>query len=196
MKDLVQEFVFGEWVIKFYEAKDRPVTAQLATYNRAYKSGEGDYFTNQIGIEVFEKGRLSSSCLIAADGGGTGITETTALINHEGMVVCCGNTVFKLTLPDLNLVWQTVCDGATCFGIYYFQQGYVVHGELEISRLDKAGNLLWQRGGMDIWTTLKGADDFAVYEHHIVATDWGYNKYKFDADGNLLEADNLGPVSE
>lgn len=36
MKNLVQEFVFGQWVIKFYEAKDRPVADQLATYKRAY----------------------------------------------------------------------------------------------------------------------------------------------------------------
>lgn len=188
MKELEQVFVFGQWEIKFYEAKDKPVADQLATYSRVYKSGEGDSFTNQIGIEIFEKGKLQSSCLIAADGGGTGITATTTLINHAGIVICCGNTIFKLTLPDLNLVWQTVCDEATCFGIYYFKQDYIVHGELEISRLDKAGKIVWQRGGMDIWTTLDGTDDFAVYDNYIVATDWGYSRYKFDADGKLLES--------
>lgn len=36
MRDLVHEFVFGQWVIKFYEAKDKSVTAQQATHSRAY----------------------------------------------------------------------------------------------------------------------------------------------------------------
>lgn len=196
MKELEQVFVFGQWEIKFYDAKNKPVADQLTTYNRAYKSGEGDYFTNQIGIEIFEKGKLQSSCLIAAYGGGTGITETTTLINHERIVICCGNTVFKLTVPHLNLLWQTFCDPATCFGIYYFEQDYIVHGEFEISRLDKAGKIVWQRGGMDIWTTLDVTDNFAVYDNYIVATDWGNNRHKFDGDGKLLESVKVKPVNE
>lgn len=196
MKALVKILALEKWVIKFYEETDSLAADQLATYGRIYKSGDQDYLTNQIGIEVFEAGELKSACIIAADGGKTGITETTRLINHEEIVICCGNTVFKLTIPDLNLVWQTVCDMATCFGIYYFQQDYIVHGELEISRLDQAGKIVWQKGGTDIWTTPGGADSFKVYDHYIVATDWGYNKYKFDAQGNLVELDTTRPVNE
>jgi hypothetical protein len=96
-----------------------------------------------------------------------------------------------LTIPDLNLEWKTVADVATCFGIYYLDKDYVVHGELEITRLDKDGKIIWQKGGRDIWLTLEGIDDFVVYDNYILATDWDYNRYKFDFDGNLLEEFNV-----
>ena len=193
MKDLVQVFEFGQWEIKFYQARDRHVI-DLPAYSQAFISGDPDAQMNKFGIELFEAGRLKSACSIAADGGGTGIGPATTLINLDGLVICCGNTVFKLSLPGLDLVWQTVCDTATCFEIYNFQQDYIVHGELEISRLDKNGNIIWQRGGKDIFTTLEGINDFAVYDNYIVATDWRYNQYEFDGEGNLLEP--VGPANK
>lgn len=195
MKELEQVFIFEQWEIKFYKVQNRHIS-DLPDYSRTFVSGDPNYLMNTVGIEVVEAGQMQSACFIASDGGGTGIGSTTTLINQDGLVICCGNTVFKLTIPDLNLVWQTVCDMATCFGIYYFEQDYIVHGESEISRLDIAGTIVWQRGGMDIWTTLDGIDDFIVYDHYIVATDWAYNRYKFDGKGNLLEFIKVKPVDE
>jgi hypothetical protein len=69
----------------------------------------------------------------------------------------------------------------------------VVHGELEITRLDKDGKIVCQKGGRDIWTTAEGIEDFAVYGSYILATDWDYNRYKFDFDGNLIEEYKVEP---
>ena len=101
-----------------------------------------------------------------------------------------------MTIPDLDLEWKTISDTATCFGIHYLDKDYVVHGELEITRLDKDGKIVWQKSGRDIWTTAEAFDDFAVYDNYILATDWGYNRYKFDFDGNLLEEYKVEPHKE
>ena len=46
----------------------------------------------------------------------------------------------------------------TCFGIHFLDEDYVIHGELEITRLDKDGKIVWQYIGRDIWTTPEGTD--------------------------------------
>ena len=87
--------------------------------------------------------------------------------------------------------WKTVADSASCFGIYYLDQDYVVHGELEITRLDKNGEIIWKYSGGDIWTTESGIDDFAVYDDYILATDWEYYRYKLDFDGKVIGTSNI-----
>lgn len=98
-----------------------------------------------------------------------------------------------MTIPDLNLEWKTISDSATCFGIHYLGKDYVVHGELEITRIDKDGKIVWKQRGRNIWTTEEAFDDFAVYGDYILATDWAYNRYKFDFDGKLLDEYKVEP---
>lgn len=115
------------------------------------------------------------------------------MISYGGLVVCCSNTVFKLSIPELNLEWKTQADFAACFGIYYLDKDYLVHGELEITRLNKYGQIVWQRSGRDIWTTPEGYDDFGVFKNYILATDWRYYRYKFNFNGKLLEEYKINP---
>lgn len=198
MKEPIEVLVLEKQVIELYDEADYKFysTDNIKTYDKTFISGDKNTLTSKIGIEVFEDNKLKSSCLIGSEGGGTGITGNTTLISYGGLVICCSNTVFKLTLPDLNLEWKTISDSATCFGIHYLNKDYVVHGELEITRLDKNGNIVWQKGGKDIWTTAEAFDDFAVYDNYILATDWGYNRYKFDFDGNIVEEYKVEPHKE
>jgi hypothetical protein len=195
MTEPKQVIVLERHIIKFYDETNysSSSTDNIKYYNKAYISGDNNPPINQIGIELFENNELIASCLIASDGGVTGINENSILISYGGIVVCCGNTVFKLTIPNLNLEWKTVSDTSTCFGIYYLNQDYVVHGELEISRLDIKGNILWQHSGQDIWTTEKGVDDFDVYDNYIVATNWEYSRYKIDFNGRILDMYTVKP---
>ncbi len=198
MKEPIEVLVLENQTIRFYDEADFRFDSadNIKTYNKTFISGDKNTLTSQIGIEVFEEDKLISSCLIGSEGGGTGITGNTSLISYDGLVICCSNTVFKLTIPDLNLEWKTISDSATCFGIHYLDKDYVVHGELKITRLDKDGKIVWQQSGRDIWTTAEAYDDFAVYDNYILATDWEYNRYKFDFDGKLLEEYKVEPRKE
>ena len=198
MKEPVEVLVLERQVIKFYDEGDYKLDSadNIKTYSKTFVSGDKNILTSQIGIELFEDDNLKSSCLIGSEGGGTGITGNTTMISYGGLVICCSNTVFKLTIPDLNLEWKTVADSATCFGIHFLDKDYIVHGELDITRLDKNGKIVWQNGGRDIWITAEGIDDFAVYDDYILATDWDYNRYKFDFDGKLLEEYKVEPRKE
>ena len=80
----------------------------------------------------------------------------------------------------MTLLWRTKADTATCFEIYKYQDRSIIHGELEISRLNIRGKILWQQISADIFTTLDGENNFLLTDNYILATDWENNKYKFD----------------
>jgi len=138
------------------------------------------------GISLYKDKHLIKSIAVGASGGGTGVHKHSVIVNHNVLVICCSDTIFCFSFPALMLLWKTVADSATCFGVYEYQSDYIVHGELEITRLSNDGNIMWQHGGADIFTTLKGKDDFVITDNHILATDWEDRKYKFDFDGNII----------
>jgi len=57
---------------------------------------------------------------------------------------------------------------------------------MEITKLDKAGKIIWQNSGADIFTTLDGKDTFTITDKYILVTDWENRKYKFDFDGKSV----------
>lgn len=148
---------------------------------------DDDYQCNTtLGIKVFEREKLVTSAVIGAAGGDTGVHKTAVVYENARIVVCCADSIFCLSIPELSLLWQTQADDATCFEIYKYKDSYIVHGELAISRLDKDGQILWQQSGADIFTTIDGEDSFALKEDHIIARDFEGRVYKFNYDGKSL----------
>ena len=64
--------------------------------------------------------------------------------DNNSIIICCGNALFSLSLPELKLNWKKEIDSSTAFEIFKMNEDYIIHGELEISRIDKYGNILWQ----------------------------------------------------
>lgn len=136
---------------------------------------------------IFQDDKLLKSAVIGSTGGKTGIGKNSIIIESGRLLVCCSDTIFCLSIPDLTLLWCKQADQITCFEIFKYLDSYIIHGEVEISRLDKNGNILWQQSSADIFTTLEGKDNFFVAENYIIATDWKNRKYKFDFNGTILQ---------
>lgn len=152
-----------------------------------FEESEHEYPTI-IGIKITNHDGFAKSALLGAQGGGTGVHKTSFIVEQVRIVICCSDTVFCLSIPDLSMIWKTKADEATCFEIFKYKTDYIVHGELEISRLSADGYIIWQRSDADIFTTLDSTDsDFIVANDHILATDWENRKYKFDFDGNEIK---------
>ena len=180
MSDSQQIIVTENHIIKLFDLNNEN---NYEKYNKIYADLKTE--PNLIGIKIFEDDIEINSCIIGSEGGSTTIHDTSNLLSYDGIVFCCGNSIIKLTLPSLELEWKTVSDTMTCFEIFYLEKDYLVHGELDITRLDKNGKIVWQNSGKDIFTTLEGNDDFFLTETEIIAMDWNYEKYIFDYDGNL-----------
>jgi hypothetical protein len=142
-------------------------------------------------IRLYENEELLRQIFLGARGGGTGVWKDTALVNGDQLVSCCSDSVFCLSIPELELLWECQADPATCFAIHLYQQDYIVHGELEITRLDSKGNIVWQYGGVDIFVTLTGDSSIILNENHIAATDFEYSKYKIDYEGHTISYEKL-----
>ena len=153
-----------------------------------YFDGQEYEFSTQIGIKVFKNDNLIKSAIISACGGVSRIHGKSQVVNEERIVICCSNQIFSLSIPSLNLNWQTKADEATCISIFELNRDFIIHGELEISRISNGGKIIWQRMGADIFTTLEGKeDDFKLTDKYIFVTDWENRKYQFDFNGNEVK---------
>jgi hypothetical protein len=158
----------------------------LNIYEFEYLDESEFAFQTLIGIKIFQSGEELSSAIIGSVYSGTGVHSTSNIIEEKRILLCCAENIFCLSIPKLELLWKTKTDLAACFEIYKYKDSYIVHGELEISRLDNNGKIIWQRSGADIFTTIDGKDGFKLTEKFITATDFENRVYKFDYDGNNI----------
>jgi hypothetical protein len=159
-------------------------TDNITKYDFEYFNSENEYISTFVGIKIYQNEELIKSAVIGSEGGNTGIYENSKIIQDNRIIICCAEKIFCLSFPELNLLWKTKADEMSCFEIFKKENFYIVHGELQISKLDENGKILWQKYGADIFTTVSGENDFELKENYIIATDWENKIYKFDYDGN------------
>ena len=153
-------------------------------YDFEYLEAENKYNSTFIGVKIYENQKLVKSTIIGFEGGNSGISENSKVIEENRILICCADKIFCLSFPELNLLWKTKTDEISCFEIFKRDDFYIIHGEMEISKLNENGKILWQKGGADIFTTISGENVFELNENHIIATDWENRTYKFDYEGN------------
>lgn len=179
-KDVIIE-VLDEPTYKFGSADNN------FNYSETYFGENSEqYPTSKHGIKIYRDDQIVDSCIIIGSGGATGVHQNSSLVDNDQLVICCCDTVFSLTLPDLELKWQTQADQATCFEIHKLSENYIVHGEIEISRLNREGNIKWQFGGSDIFVSFDNDEAFKLNADHIALTDFYNIKYKIDFDGKVI----------
>ncbi len=156
-------------------------------YSRIYFGDDAErYPTSKHGVKIYEDDQIIDSCIIIASGGTTGIHQNSTLVDNDQLLICCCDTIFCLALPDLALKWKTQADQATCFQVFKLQDGYIVHGELLITKLDREGNKKWEFGGDDIFVSINNEEVFKMDNDGILLTDFAMSKYKIDFEGKLL----------
>lgn len=155
-------------------------------YLRQYHTeGALEYTSSQHIVSIHQDKSLVNSCLLRASGGATRVHQQSSLLDGDQLLICCGDTVFCLLLPQLELQWKTKTDQITCFQIFSLQQDYLVHGETEITRLDREGKIQWQFSGKDIFVCIDGEEACTLTENYILLTDFEKTQYTIGFDGKL-----------
>lgn len=157
-------------------------------YDNVYQPGKDREYepVSKTGIIVYKDGVKISNALLLAVAGATSVSTDSAFIHSDNLLTRCCNTVFSLLLPDLKLNWMTEADWATCFSIHPYKDDFITHGEVDISRIDANGKIVWQFSGADIFVNLKDDIAFEMYEDHIALTDFNDGKYNVDYDGKEI----------
>jgi hypothetical protein len=157
------------------------------TYSKYYfADGAAEYPTSHHGVKIYQDDHIIESCIVIGSGGATGVHQNSSLLDVDQLLLCCCDTVFCLTLPHLTLKWQTRSDPATCFQIFMQQDDYIIHGELQVTKLDRDGNKKWEFGGADIFVSIDNEEEFRLENDGILLTDFAKTKYKIDFDGKLI----------
>jgi hypothetical protein len=183
----VRQIKFDNYTVDLFVDHAYSPNDSVHKYDHAYFFSKDDYLGSIIGLEIRDDDVLLKSAVIGAEGGAIGIYANSFVYDNDRIVICCSNSIFCLSIPDLALLWRTKADLVTCFEVFKYQNDYIVHGELEISRVKNNGEIIWQQRGADIFTTINSsAEDFVIIDDYILATDWEGRKYKFDFDGNEI----------
>ena len=143
--------------------------------------------TSKHGIRLFENGQEIKSAIVCATGGATGIHENSAIIADSALYLCCCDNIYSLAIPSLDLNWNKRIDPATCFGIYTYKGGLIVHGELQITRIGTNGDQKWTFGARDIFVTQDSTDSFKIKEDKIYLRDWEGFDYVLDENGKEIK---------
>lgn len=172
------------------EVLDEP-TYKFGSSNNNYSKhyfGDGalEYPTSKHGIKIYQDDQVIDSCIIIGSGGATGVHKNSSLLDNDQLLLCCCDTIFCVTLPDLELNWKTKADQATCFQIFGHQGEYIIHGELHVAKIDKDGIIKWKFGGADIFVSIDNEEEFKIENDGISLTDFGKTIYKIDFDGKLI----------
>ncbi|WP_051568664.1 hypothetical protein [Crocinitomix catalasitica] len=142
--------------------------------------------TSKHGIRIFENGQEIRSAIVCETGGATGIHIDSVQIIDNVLYLCCCDSIYSLTIPNLDLNWNKRIDPATCFGIYTYKGDFIVHGELQITRIDMNGLQKWTFGARDIFVTQDGTDSFKIKEDKIYLRDWAGFDYVLDENGKEI----------
>src|SRR5690606_13677452 len=98
---------------------------------------------------------------------------------------------FCLEFPTLDLNWKTEVDEITAFEIVKIEGGYIIHGELEITRIDDSGKIIWQNSGADIFITQNSDSNFEVHGNLISVIDWNNRIYQWNLDGVEIKSQKV-----
>ena len=148
---------------------------------------EKELYPPQVTIYLYKAEEEIKSVVLTGGGSVSSLWEKSALLDGDKLLVACGNEIHCLLLPSLTLLWHTQVDMATCFEITPYQEDYITHGEVEISRLNRQGEILWQFSGKDIFVSpIERTPSFTLTPEGIELVDFNYESYFIDYDGKLL----------
>src|SRR5690606_15734362 len=125
-----------------------------------------------------------ASAIICEKGVSTGLSESSFIIEESVLYICAGNKLYYLNIPDLALKWSGQVDYVTNFSVQKLEDDLLVHGELEIIRITKLGEIKWRFGGHDIWVNNSGFPEITILYDRIKLVDYQSNFYSIGFDGN------------
>jgi hypothetical protein len=118
----------------------------------------------------------------------TKLHDKSFLIENDILIICVCNQVYALQLNTLDLSWKLEANWATCFSIHKLKDGFVTHGELQITKFNLKGEILWQFAAEDIFVTFDNEKSFIIEEDIIIVQNWfGFEYHIHTSNGKLVK---------
>ena len=183
---------YGDFEIEIITEQDH--NRLQCNLTHCHPDDDGYTQTSIYGIKIY-KGVLHKTAMVMATGWTASMGSNSVIIDGESLILTCSNKVFSLQLPDLQLNWVIVADWSTCFGIYQYQDNYIVRGEVEITRIDRSGRIIWQVSARDIFVNIEHTGtEFQMRPEYIELMDWLGYRYKLFYNGTIVD-NGMAPLA-
>nr|WP_319401664.1 hypothetical protein [uncultured Carboxylicivirga sp.] len=166
-------------------------TDNINSYDLIYPENLGLFSRNisstKTVINIYEELNLIKSAIICEPHGVTIESESSYVILDSVIYIIARDFVYSINIPDLSLNWSKEVDSVCCLAIYKLERDLLVHGELDIVRINKDGEIKWRFSGRENWINLSGKQEVTIEEHQIRLIDFDSNEYLVDFDGNEIK---------
>ena len=113
--------------------------------------------------------------------------ENCAILEDKKLIMLKNYDIYIIDLESMNLIEEYQVEDMACnFGIYRIDDGYIIHGEMEIKKLDFNFNKVWGFYGRDIFVSVNNKKAFEISNNKIKLYDFEDNYYELDFDGNEI----------
>jgi hypothetical protein len=137
----------------------------------------------QTAIKTYENSNPVKTAIICEPGGVTIDSETSFVIDDSVLYIIAKDMVYSLNIPDLSLNWSKAIDSLCCLAIHRLESDFLVHGELDIIRIGRDGQIKWRFGGRENWINPSGKPEVTIKTNHIELIDFDSYKYIIDFNG-------------
>ncbi len=150
-------------------------------YSALYVLGDAEdmdiSYSPQCGVILSGTEGECATCIIRSSGYSLYLATQSVVASQEHLVLAIGDRICCLAIPTLALQWSTKVDTSCCFAVYASpdHKGFISHGELEITKVDVSGKVVWSVSGGDVFS-----GEFAILADHVAATDWNSYKYRIE----------------
>ena len=139
--------------------------------------GRGDFAkVCRLAVERFETGEERQAALI---GPKTWCVESCAVLEESRLTVLMDRMVIRLSLDNFEIVCSRRLDVCgSMLALYPCGGDLILHGELEVLRLNRELQTVWTFSGRDLFASLTGERAFCLENGRI--------RYELSLDGELL----------
>lgn len=161
---------------------DKTYTTGTADNQNSYEhiyATDGAFKRSSCGIVLTDGKEISSSCVICRPGHAL-ITEHSFIMKEDRLFLAFTDSVFCLSVPKLQLQWQTTADLVACFELFSIDGDVISVGECSVCRISNKDEIAWSFTGADIF--VKWA--FNEAERRVLLIDLDGTEYLLNEDGN------------
>jgi len=110
-------------------------------------------------------------------------SHCTVIVNNR-LAILVDDYLTIVDLDSLTLINKVnVISFGTGIALYDFDNGLLVHGEIDIIKTDYAGNKEWSFSARDIWETMDGTDALRIVGGNIYLKDFYGDAYILNNKG-------------
>ena len=156
-------------------------------YSGGHKVNGRSYAINKRGIIIKELNNesLFSSILLCENGGRTKISLDLFKIIEDDLLICIGDKIYCLKIPNLQINWFKSLPLGTNYLINSFKEDYLVFGEIGLVRINEAGEEIWHYKGEN-GIFIPGNGKLKISDSVIELIDGNDKKYIIDESGKEI----------